>query len=57
MNDDELLLQNWGMTPEQFAWFNEGLDHHPKDLEDCKYDVGSEAYSFFEEGWWYAEDE
>ena len=45
------------MTEEQFNCWNEGLDHHPKDLEECPYEMGTDQYAHFEDGWWYADDE
>lgn len=45
------------MTPLQWKCWNEGLDHHPKDLADCPYEPGTEEYAYFEDGWWYADNE
>jgi hypothetical protein len=44
------------LSEDQLRWFNEGIDHHPLPLEDCPYEVGSEAYNHFEEGWWLIDD-
>lgn len=45
------------MSADQWKWWNEGLDHHPLPLEDCPYEVGTDAYSHFEDGWWFADNE
>jgi len=45
------------MNEDQLKWWNEGLDWHPNYLDDCPYEVGSEAYAYFEDGWWYADNE
>lgn len=45
------------LSEQQMTWWNQGLDWHPRNLEDCPYPQGSEAYSYFEDGWWYADNE
>ena len=44
------------LNEDQRKWWNEGLDWHPNDLGDCPYEVGSEAYAYFEDGWWVADN-
>ena len=45
------------MDANQIKWWNEGLDHHPLSFEECPYEPGTEAYAYFEDGWWYADND
>ena len=45
------------MNEVQYRCWNEGLDFHPNDLGDCPYEVGTDEYNHFEDGWWYADND